>query len=152
MAILDRRGLSGIVKLFLDMVFIGGILIILSLPLSLKWAFRTYIFQGENFTFALFLLYITGIMCLVILYEMKRIFKALNQKNPFIMGNVKSLRVISIMCYAISVCFIVKIIFYNSFLTIIITMMFIIAGLFCTILSEVFRQAVIVKEENDLTI
>jgi hypothetical protein len=68
------------------------------------------------------------------------------------MGNVKSLRMISIMCYAISVCFIVKIIFYNSFLTIIIAMMFIIAGLFCTILSEVFRQAVIVKEENDLTI
>lgn len=98
------------------------------------------------------LLYITGIMCLFILLEMKRIFKALNQKNPFIMGNVKSLRIISIMCYTISACYIAKIIFYNSFLTIIITMMFIIARLFCTILSEVFRQAVIVKEENDLTI
>lgn len=152
MAILDRKGLSGIVKLFLDMVFVGGILILLSLPITLKWAFRTYIFHGEDFTFAMILLYITGIMCLFILLEMKRIFKALNQRNPFIMGNVKSLRIISIMCYAISACYIAKIILYNSFLTIIITMIFIIAGLFCTILSEVFRQAVIVKEENDLTI
>jgi len=152
MAILDKMGLSGIVKLFLDVVFLGGIIIILSLPISLKWAFKTYIFHGENFTFALVLLYITGIMCLIILYEMKRIFKALNQRNPFIMDNVKSLKVISIMCYAISACYVVKTIFYISFLTIIIAMVFIIAGLFCTILSEVFRQAVIVKEENDLTI
>jgi len=55
-------------------------------------------------------------------------------------------------CYAISACYVVKTIFYISFLTVIIAMVFIIAGLFCTILSEVFRQAVIVKEENDLTI
>jgi len=41
---------------------------------------------------------------------------------------------------------------FITFLTIILAMVFIIAGLFLIILSEVFRQAVIVKQENDLTI
>ncbi|MDP4180100.1 MAG: DUF2975 domain-containing protein [Bacillota bacterium] len=152
MAILDEKGLSGLVKLFLDLVFIGGIGILISLPVTLRWCFDHIRLEGENYYFALGLLYLTGIMCLVILFEMKRIFKALNKRDPFIIGNVKSLNRISLMSYLISVCYLIKIVLYNSFLTIIIAMVFIIAGLFCTILAEVFRQAVIVKEENDLTI
>jgi len=152
MVIIDKKGLTGFVKLFLDALFIGGLMILISLPYSLKLCFELNIFHNENYYFALGLLIVTGIMALSILFNMKRIFKSLNKKDPFNMGNVKCLKIISYMCYLISVCYVVKIIFYISFLTVIIAMMFIIAGLFCTILAEVFRQAVIFKEENDLTI
>ena len=37
MIILDQKGFSGIVKYILDLIFIGGIGILLSLPISLKW-------------------------------------------------------------------------------------------------------------------
>lgn len=68
------------------------------------------------------------------------------------MDNVKSLNRIALSSFLISAAYVVKVVFFNSFLTIILAMVFVIAGFFSIILAEVFRQAVIVKEENDLTI
>jgi hypothetical protein len=153
MIILGEKGLSGYVKKLLFLILVGGSLIILSLPLSLKWyigEFRNN--NSENYYFLLGLLYYSGIFCLWIVFEMNKIFKTLNRKNPFMMDNVVSLKKMSIAAFAIAVAYIIKIVFYNSFLTIIITMVFIIAGLFLIILAEVFKQAVEFKEENDLTI
>lgn len=153
MPIIGKNGLSGTVKIFLDMVFIGGILILISLPVTLKWYF--YILansSNENFYFLLAFLYVTGLFCLTIVYELRKIFKSLNRMNPFMMDNVKSLKNMAIAAFAIAVAYIVKVIFFNTILTMIVTMIFIIAGLFSLILSEVFKQAVIYKEENDLTI
>lgn len=68
------------------------------------------------------------------------------------MDNVKSLKHIAVASFVISAAYVVKIFVFNSFLTIILAMVFVIAGFFSIILAEVFRQAVEVKEENDLTI
>jgi hypothetical protein len=58
--ILGEKGLSGIVKRLLDVVFLGGL----------------------------------GIVCLALVHEIRKIFKTLNRKNPFMMDNVKSLNLI----------------------------------------------------------
>ncbi|HEX3030204.1 MAG TPA: DUF2975 domain-containing protein [Clostridia bacterium] len=108
--------------------------------------------SSENYYFLLGLLYVSGVFCLLIVNDIRRIFKTLNRRNPFMMDNAKSLNRIAVESFLIAASYIVKIIFYNSFLTIIIVMIFIIAGLFSIVFAEVFRQAVIVKEENDLTI
>ena len=153
MAILGEKGLSGIVKWFLDLVFLGGIVLYISLPFSLKWYFGViYRISSENYYFLLGFLYITGFFCLVIVFELKKIFKTLNRRNPFMMDNVKSLNRMAISAFIIALLYVIKVIFYNSFLTVIITMVFIVAGLFTVIFAEVFRQAIQVKEENDLTI
>jgi len=153
MRILDQKGFSGIVKHILDLIFLGGIGILLSLPIALKWYLGLmYTRTSENYYFLLCFLFLTGIMALVVVNEIRRLLKNLNQRNPFIRANVKSLNRIAISCLLIAACYLIKIIFYNSFLTIIVTMVFIITGFFSIILAEVFRQAVIVKEENDLTI
>ena len=153
MLILDEKGLSGIVKRFLDLIFIGGIVVLLSLPISLKW-YTGMLNEGttEKYWFLLPFLYITGFFALVIVNEIRRIFKTLNRKNPFMMDNVKSLNRTAISSFIISAAYVVKTILFNSFLTIILAMVFIIAGFLTIILAEVFRQAVSVKEENDLTI
>jgi hypothetical protein len=153
MIILGEKGLSGYIKKLLILVLAGGLCIILSLPYSLNWYIndlRNY--NPEIYYFLLGFLYYTGILCLWIVFEMNKIFKTLNRKNPFMMDNVISLRKMSLAAFLITAAYIIKIIFYNSFLTIIITMIFIIAGLFLIILAEVFKQAVEFKEENDLTI
>ena len=153
MMILDQKGFSGIVKYILDLIFIGGIGILLSLPIALKWYLGLmYTRTSENYYFLLVFLYITGIMALLVVNEIRKLLKNINKRNPFIRDNVKSLNRIAVSCLLIAACYVVKIIFYNSFLTIIITMVFIITGFFSIILAEVFQQAVIVKEENDLTI
>jgi len=153
MMILDQRGFSGIVKHILDLIYIGGIGILLSLPVSLKWYLGLmYTTTSENYYFLLGFLFITGIFALVVVNEIRKLLMNLNKRNPFIMENVKSLNHIALACLIIAACYVIKIIFYNSFLTIIVTMVFIIAGCFSIILAEVFRQAIIFKEENELTI
>jgi hypothetical protein len=153
MIILDQKGFSGIVKYILDLVFVGGIGMLLSLPIALKWYLGLlYTRTSENYNFLLGFLFITGIFALAVVNEIRKLLKNLNKKNPFIIDNVKSLNRIAISCLLIAACYVIKIIFYNSFLTIIVTMVFIITGFFSIILGEVFRQAVVVKQENDLTI
>ncbi len=154
MIILGEKGLSAFVKRLLDLIFFGGIGICFSLPISIKWYLGfTYSYATEGaYYFLLALLYITGVLALLIVYELRKIFKTLNRKNPFKMDNVKSLNRMGIASFLIAVCYIFKIFFLNSFFTIIIVMIFIIAGLFCIILAEIFRQATLVKEENDFTI
>ena len=153
MIILDQRGFSGLVKHLLDLIFLGGIGVLLSLPIALKWYIGLmYTRTSENYDFLLGFLFITGILALVVVNEIRRLLRNINMRNPFIRDNVKSLNRIAVSCLLIAACYVVKIVFYNSFLTIIITMVFIITGFFSIILAEVFQQAVIVKEENDLTI
>ncbi|WP_100488755.1 DUF2975 domain-containing protein [Sporolactobacillus pectinivorans] len=153
MLILGEKGLSGLVKRLLDLLFLGGIGLFLSLPWSVKWYMSLLFYRpGEKYWFLLFFLYVTGFFALQIVYEIRQIFKTLNRRNPFKMDNVKSLNRIATASFLISIAYIVKIIFFNSFMTIILVMVFIITGFFSVILAEVFRQAVIVKEENDLTI
>lgn len=152
-SIIGEKGLTGIVKRMLDLVLIGGAGIILSLPVSLKWYFNTiYRINNESYGFLMGFLYVTGVLCLVIVYEMRKIFKTINKRDPFIAENVRSLKRMAVASFAIAICYIVKIFLFNSFLTIIIAMIFTIAGLFTIILAELFRQAVQYKEENDLTI
>ncbi|NLD46261.1 MAG: DUF2975 domain-containing protein [Clostridiaceae bacterium] len=152
MAVIDEKGLTGVVKRFIDLVFLGGAGIMLALPFLLKWAFTKKFADDENYYFLVVFFYFTGFFALVIVYELRNIFKALNKRNPFIMENVKSLKRIAYASFIIAFAYFVKIIFFISILTVVMSMLFIIIGLFSIILSEVFHQAVIVKEENDLTI
>jgi len=173
MIILGKKGLSGAVKIFLDFIFIGGILIFVSLPFTLKMYFDfigsadsicmgifekyTRLFVNinnnqESYVFFLALLLVTGLFALWIVFNLRKVLKNLNLMNPFVIDNVRSFKNISISSFVIAICYFIKMFFYNSFLTIVLTMVFVILGLFSLILSEVFRQAVLVKEENDLTI
>lgn len=153
MKILGENSLSVVVKRFIDLIFFGGIAIVLGLPLVLKWYMDWLIGStSELYAFLLPFLYVTGILALIIVNELRKIFKTLNRMDPFRMDNVKSFKLMSVCCFVIACLYIVKIFFFNSFLTIILMMVFIIGGFFLLILAEVFRQAVIVKEENDLTI
>jgi hypothetical protein len=153
MKILDEKGLSGILKHLLELIMLGGAAIIAFLPVLLqRYLGSLYMGTEEKYWFLLPFLYVNGFLALIILYNLRRILKTLGRKNPFMADNVKSLSHIAISSFIIAVLYIVKILFFNSFLTIILAMVFVIAGLFAIILAEVFQQAVKVKEENDLTI
>lgn len=153
MRILGEKSLSVAIKYFLDIIFAGGILIILGLPFILKW-YLDWLKGSTSGHYAFFLpfLYLTGILALALVNELRKVFKTLNRMDPFRMDNVRSFKIMSVCCFAIAVLYAVKIFVYNSFLTIILFMVFIIGGFFLLILAEIFRQAAIVKEENDLTI
>lgn len=153
MLILGKNGLSGLVKYMLEMIFGGGTLILVSLPVTLRWCFDSYPWASrENYTFLLVFLFITGLLCLTIIRELRKMLITLNDREPFRRENVISLKRIAMLALIISFAYIIKVIFYPSFFTIVVTMVFLIMGLFALILSEIFKQAIEVKEENDLTV
>lgn len=154
MKIIGEKSLASVVKILLDLIFLSGIGVLLSLPISVRW-YLAYVHGNRNekiYYFLLILLAVTGILALGIVREIRKIFNTLNGKDPFIIENVKSLKYMGIFSFLIAFCYVTKILFLNSFFTIIIFMIFVIAGFFSIILAEVFRQAVEVKMENDYTI
>ncbi len=153
MEIVDKRGVSGVVKLMLDLALVGGAAGILSLPYTLGWCFDNLDWSvGENYQFLMVFLFLTGVLALGMVYELRRMFQSINNHEPFQRQNATSLRRIAVMALLISAAYLVKIMVYISFLTIIVAIVFLLFGLAGMVFSELFRQAVEVKEENDLTI
>ncbi|MCI9177015.1 MAG: DUF2975 domain-containing protein [Clostridia bacterium] len=101
---------------------------------------------------SLILLYLAGIPALVIVYRFIQIFHSLGKNNPFCIENVKHLKVISICSLIIMIEFMASIFFITSVFTIVIIGIFAVTWLGCYILSELLKEAIKYKEENELTI
>ena len=78
--------------------------------------------------------------------------KTVVEEKCFVWENVKSLELMAIFSISISVFFTGKMFFVSSPATLVIIVVFFVAALFSQVLSFVFRDAIIYKEENDLTI
>lgn len=149
-----KKSLSSYLKVFIILLMITAVVTIITLPklfrIYVQWL--GYAEPPAYLNSLLGIVYISGIMSFFILNNLRKIFNTLENLDPFVYSNVKSLRRISYLCFLIGIIYIAKIFILNSFMTIIIIFIFIICGFFALILSDVFNQAVIYKEENDLTI
>lgn len=106
----------------------------------------------ESYPFMLVFLYFSGILTAIMLFLLRKVLK--NLENNFILDRVNSkiFRQISLSCFALAISLVIKMLFYNTFMTIFTFFVFVIIGMFLIILSEVFLQGAIAKEENELTI
>lgn len=154
MVIIGEKGLSGLVKYTLDLMMLLVMLVLLTLPITVKMYIETYVSTvGENYYwFLLVFLWVSGLLYMGIVYELRKMFKSLNQREPFTRANVASFKRIAVLALWVAAIYAIKIVFYISLLTIVIGMAALSVGLCALIIGEVFRQAVEVKEENDLTI
>lgn len=141
---------------YLMVVLMGVALISL---IGLPWIVKEYINYVYAYTrnefvsnYFLTILYICGLLALIVLYELRRIFNTCIAATPFIHRNVVSLKRIGYASLVIGMVFISKAILFNTFLTLIVIFVFLLAALFCFVLADVFEEAVTYKLENDLTI
>lgn len=137
------------------MIFTVGVL--LSLPRLVHWYITIDITfaipdASKLYYYILSILYISGVCAIIIFNELRKIFKTCALDNPFISENVTSLTIICLMCVLITVAFVTKIFILNSFFTMIVVFVFILAAIFCYVLAQLFESAVLFKAENDLTI
>lgn len=150
-----KKSLSAFLKIFIILLMAVAAVVIIGLPIFFKmyleWLgiFTTNVI-GYNYLLAV--LYITGVASFFLLNELRKIFNTLENCDPFIINNVKSLKKICYLCFLIGIVYTTKIFVLNSFMTLIIVFIFIICGFFALILSDVFNQAVKYKDDNDLTI
>lgn len=139
-------------KILLDIMFYTGIVICAAVPLLFKLAGRFYrVFRDYYLPFCI-IFFIAGVFALVIVWELRTIFKTVIREAPFVRENVRSLKRMGISSFCIALMMLTRLFYVITPAALVLVSVFAIAGLFSLVLSQVFDQAVTYKEENDLTI
>lgn len=149
---MKKETLIKLTKYFLDFMFYSGIVVTVSLPISLKWIGTILERVAEHYGEVLVIYFVLGIAAVIIIRELRRIFKTVLDKDCFVNENVVSLDKMSKWSFFIVVMSVVRSIVYPTMAMAVIILVFTIAGLFSKVLSFVFEEAVGYKEENDFTI
>lgn len=150
---MDQKKIIIFTKYLLNFMFYTGILVVVSLPYTLRLAGRYYSQDLENHYISMLLIFLlSGICGLVIVWQLRKMISTVIDRNCFVDSNTKSLRMMGRVAFVIAVLFLIKIFILPTPATFIIILTFFIAGLFSHVLSLVFSEAVRYKEENDLTI
>ena len=138
-----KKSLSFYMKLLLIVIMAITAAVVAALP----WVVEMYlkidygIYNSQARTVLLIVLYPCGICAFFVENELRRIFKTLEDMNPFIEANVKSLNRMGFLMVVVFAMFIVKIALLNTIMTMISAFAFIILAIFCFVLADVFRQA-----------
>lgn len=154
MQITGKKGLGKILKIVLIIGFILAIPLVGVSPLLLH--------HTRNSMYSMFIIYPNGILFLGIMYQFIKLFKSLEDNKPFTMNNVNILRKTSYITLAMSILWLIDILFMvlvmkNTYVNYIIVMIFLAVLFFGVsvalyIIKELIKQATEYKEENDLTI
>lgn len=149
---MNRLNITKITKGMLDFMFYAGILVCLTLPVTLKFL-GEYFPHYKIFYFPMLLLFfISGIFAILIILELRCIFRTVLNENCFVKENVQSLKRMGNYSFCIAAVSVFRLFIVITPATLVIILVFVIAGLFSKVLSNVFDQAVTYKLENDLTI
>ena len=149
---MKRESLIKLTKYILDVMFFGGIAITATLPFTIKILGKYIEHFGEHYGELVLIYFVLGIAAVVIIRELRRIFKTVLNKNCFVRENVVSLDKMCKWSFFIVLMSIVRSIVFLTAAMSVVILVFIIAGLFSKVLSYVFEQAIESKEENDFTI
>ncbi len=139
-------------KWLMNFMYFAGIIVTLSLPFSLKWIRPYYPALEEHLGEAVIIYSILGILAVLILGELRKMFRTVIADDCFVFENVVSLRRMGTYSFIIALMALVRTIVYMTPAMLVVILVFLIAGLFSKILSFVFDKAVQYKLENDLTI
>jgi len=142
-------------KLLIEIMFYGGILVCISLALPFTRPYLS-IWLGQphpdNMIRHLAVLISSGLCAIYILFQLKIIFKTLLQGNPFLYENVSCFRKCGVASLLIAIIFSIRLSFWFTAGSIIIVILCTLLGLVSLTLKDVFKQAIIYKEENDWTV
>lgn len=139
-------------KYLLDFMFYSGLIVILTLPFSIRFYGKYNTYFRDNYYSLLVVFFLSGIFAVLIIYELRKMFRTVLNDDCFIMENVTSLEKMSTYSFFIAVIMACRLFIYITPAVLIIILVFVIAGLFSKVLAQVFDKAVSYKLENDLTI
>lgn len=139
-------------KCLIDFMFFAGLIICGAVPWLFKLAGKYFsIFKDYYLSYTIIFM-IAGAFALIILWNLRKMFRSVIDENPFIRENVISLKVMGICAFTIAFLMAIRLFFIITPAAIILILVFLVAGLFSLVLSLVFDRAVTYKIENDLTI
>ena len=147
-----KDNLTKLTKFILDFMYFGGMLVCITLPVSFKW-YGQYNSRFVTFYWPLVILFfLSGVLAILIIGQLRRMFDTVLKEDCFVMENVKALQRLGTYSFLIAGVTFFRLFLYITPAVLIIILVFVIAGLFSKVLARVFDQAVRYKLENDLTI
>lgn len=147
-----RNKLTIVTKYILDVMFYGGMAAILCVPLLYRLIIPYEKEVEKNYISLCVIMMVCGVLAVLIIYELRRIFRTVLADDCFVRENVTSLKKMGNYSFGIALVTLLRLFCYLNSAVFVILIVFVIAGLFSKVLSLVFDKAVSYKEENDLTI
>lgn len=143
-------------KYLLDFMYFAGIAVTVLLPVpGLVQRVAAFLdfhdFEGR-YTEIIMIYFILGILAVLILGELRKMFRTVMKDDCFVKENVVSLQRMGTYSFVIAVICLLRTVLYMTIAMLVLVLVFIIAGLFSKVLAFVFDRAVEYKLENDLTI
>lgn len=153
---MKRETVIWITKYLLDIMYFLGIVVTLLLPVPGVVQHILDFFDYHNFegyyTELIVIYFILGIMAVLILGELRKMFRTVLKDDCFVKDNVVSLQRMGTYSFVIVLVCLLRTALYMTAAMLVLVLVFIIAGLFSKVLAFVFERAVEYKLENDLTI
>lgn len=149
---MNGKALARFTKYLLDFMFWSGIALTVSLPWLFRFAGRFYPNLANYYFFNVALFMLSGAGAVLIVFELRRMFKTVLADDCFVRSNVLSLRRMGFYALGVAAVTAARILLVFTPATLIIVLVFFIAALFSFVLAGVFDKAVSYKLENDLTI
>ena len=125
-----KRNLTLWTKYLLDVMFYGGIAVTVTLPFSVRKIGELWPLLIEHYEESVIIYFVLGVAAIVLIRELRKIFKTVLEENCFVQENVISLQKMGNWSFFIAVMSVVRSIVYM------------------TVAMGVVRY----KQENDLTI
>ena len=155
MKLSGENGVGNILKIFLQMCFYGGIIVLIFLP---------FVFNALGLTLhsSMYVIYPNGIVMLLITYQFIQLFNNLKNNNPFCEQNINiqrktaKLAIVESVLWLLDFLYALILVKYEDLIIVLglafLSVLFFGVSIALYILSELFRKAYEYKEENDLTI
>lgn len=139
-------------KCLLDMMYYIGILLTVMIPVVFRFVGRYIVVFRDYYLPQCILYMLSGVFCLVIVHELRKMFITVLKEDAFVEENSKSLKIMGKSAFITALLSVVRLPLSPTPATVVIIIVFSIAGLFSIVLCQVFEKAVQYKLENDLTI
>ena len=155
-ATMKKETVIWITKYLLDLMYFSGIIVTLLLPVPgvvqhFMEFFGFHDFEGR-YAEIIVIYFVLGIMAVLILGELRKMFRTVLKDDCFVKDNVVSLQRMGTYSFVIALICLLRTALYMTVAMLVLILVFIIAGLFSKVLAFVFDRAVEYKLENDLTI
>lgn len=144
--------ITRVTKDILDIMFFLGMIATLTLPVSMHFYGKINPLFADYYLQMVIIFFISGVFAVLILGELRRMFRTVLADDCFVEANVKSLNRMGLYSFAIMLASLCRLPLYFTPAVAIIVIVFLIAGLFSKVLAIVFAKAVEYKQENDFTI
>lgn len=139
-------------KNLLDVMYYLGMALTVGIPVIFHYVGK-YIQVFQKYYVVQCVLYmLSGVFCLLIVHELRKMFITVLKEDAFVDNNAVSLKIMGKCAFVIALLSVVRFPLSPTPATVVVVIMFSIAGLFSIVLCQVFEKAIQFKMENDLTI